>query len=310
MKFVIFGSGGTGGVIGGYLAQAGNDVTFIARGEHLAAMQKNGLTIHTNHRGDLHIEAPKACRAEDYTGIPDIIFVCVKYYSLDSAIDFIRRVGSRDTLIIPILNVFGTGGVMQQELPGFTVLDGCIYVFAKRSAPGIIAQPQKILRVFYGFRRGQKMRPEEKAAAQNLEPILRAADIHAHYSSDIERDALTKFSFVSPMGAVGLYYDCKSDDFKREGEIRNAFIAMVSEVKNLGEKMGVTFDRDLIKENLRLMDAFAPGLTTSMQRDVAAGGSSEFSGLVERISLLGKELAVPVPTYDKITAWGKEHHLC
>ncbi len=310
MKSVVFGSGGTGGVIGGYLAQAGNDVTFIARGAHLAALQKNGLVIKTKHRGDIHIKHPKACTAEDYQGTPDVIFVCVKYYGLDSAIDFARRTASKETLIIPILNVFGTGGVMQESLPGLTVLDGCIYVFAKRSAPGIIDQPQKILRVFYGFRRGQEVMPAEREAAKSLEKVLRAADIHAHFSEDIERDALTKFSFVSPMGAVGLYYDCKSDDFQREGEIRDAFISMVSEVKGLGEKMGITFDRDLIQENLRLMDAFAPGLTTSMQRDVANGGSSEFKGLVERISRLGHELNIPVPTYDKIAAWGREHNLC
>ena len=56
LKFAIFGVGGTGGVIGGYLANAGNDVTFLARSAHLAAMQKDGLTIHTNHRGDIRIK--------------------------------------------------------------------------------------------------------------------------------------------------------------------------------------------------------------------------------------------------------------
>ena len=82
LKFAIFGVGGTGGVIGGYLANAGNDVTFLARGEHLAAMQANGLTIHTNHRGDIIIPKVKALNAADYHETPDVLFVCVKYYSL------------------------------------------------------------------------------------------------------------------------------------------------------------------------------------------------------------------------------------
>lgn len=307
MKFAIFGVGGTGGVLGGYLAQAGNDVTFLARGAHLRALQENGLTIHTQHRGDLHIEPCQAMQADDYHETPDVLFVCVKYYSLDAAIALARRVAGPETLIIPILNVFGTGAVMQEQLPGKTVLDGCIYVFAKRSAPGIIEQPQEILRVFYGFRPRQDDHLAPKAA--ELEPILRAADIHAHLSTDIQRDALTKFSFVSPMGTAGLYFGVTSEAFQRDGEVRETFIGLIREVEALGRAMGITFDRDLVTSGLRLMDAFAPGLSTSMQRDVAAGGSSEFSGLVSRIVTLGKAYHVPTPLYAKIDAWGKARGL-
>lgn len=307
MKLAIFGVGGTGGVIGGYLANAGNDVTFLARGEHLTAMQENGLTIHTKHRGDIHVEPCKAVHAEDYSETPDVLFVCVKYYGIDAAIALAQRVAGPDTLIIPILNVFGTGAVMQEKLPGKTVLDGCIYVFAKRSAPGVIEQPQEILRVFYGFRPGQDDRLAPKAA--KLEKILRAADIHAHFTEDIQRDALTKFSFVSPMGAAGLYYGVTSDAFQKDGEVRETFVGLIREVEALGHAMGVTFDRDLVAADLKLMDGFAPGLTTSMQRDVAGGGPSEFSGLVSRIVVLGKKYHVPTPLYQRIHDWGKARGL-
>ena len=117
LKFAIFGVGGTGGVIGGYLANAGNDVTFLARGAHLAAMQKDGLTIHTNHRGDIRIKPCKAMLADDYHDTPDVLFICVKYYGLDATIALTRRIAGPDTLVIPILNVFGTGAVMQEKLP-------------------------------------------------------------------------------------------------------------------------------------------------------------------------------------------------
>lgn len=307
LKFAIFGVGGTGGVIGGYLASAGNDVTFLARGEHLAAMQAKGLTIHTNHRGDIRLPKVKALNAADYHETPDVLFVCVKYYSLEAAIALARRVAGPDTLIIPILNVFGTGAVMQEKLAGLTVLDGCIYVFAKRGGPGIIEQPQEILRVFYGFRPGEDRRLAAKAEA--LEKVMRAADIHAHFTDDIQRDALTKFSFVSPMGAAGLYFNVTSEAFQVPGEVRETFIGLIKEVEALGHAMGITFDRDLVATDLRLMDAFAPGLTTSMQRDVASGGPSEFAGLVSRIVTLGQKYHVPVPLYTKIDTWGKAHGL-
>ena len=198
LKFAIFGVGGTGGVIGGYLASVGNDVTFLARGAHLAAMQENGLTVHTNHRGDIIIPKVKALNAADYDETPDVLFVCVKYYSLDAAIELARRVAGPDTLIIPILNVFGTGAVMQEKLAGLTVLDGCIYVFAKRGGPGIIEQPQEILRVFYGFRPGEDRRLAAKAEA--LEKIMRAAKASPAYRATAPYQAAG--SLPAPVGPV------------------------------------------------------------------------------------------------------------
>ena len=288
MKFAILGAGSTGGCLGGYLAHAGNDVTFLARGENLRALQTRGLVIRRDAADDLVLPEVRACTLETYADTPDVIFVCFKYGSLQTAIDFARRAADKETLIIPILNVFGTGGVMQQALPGLTCLDGCIYIWARREAPGIIAQSGKILRVFFGFRRGQDNCLRAKAA--KTEHIL--------------RDALQKFAFVSPMGAAGLYYDAVSGDMQPGGRARDTFIALIEEVKALGAAMGLTFEKDLVQEGLRIMDASAPTLTTSMQRDVAAGSTSEFSGLVDRVVALGEKYHVPVPLYAKISAWG------
>lgn len=307
MKFAIVGTGGTGGCIGAYLALGGNDVTFIARGRHLAAIREKGLTICTGHRGEIRIHPVRACTMEEYEDRPDVVFICVKYYDLAGAIALVRRAADRDTLVIPILNVFGTGEVMQEQLPELTCLDGCIYILAKIREPGVIEQPQKILRIIYGFRPGQDTRLAPRA--KELEEVLRAADIRGHFSSDIRRDALQKFAFVSPMGAAGLYFDAVSDAFQREGPEREMFIGLIREVAALGTAMGLTFEKDLVETGLKLMDAFKPGLRTSMQRDVMAKGPSEFDGLVNRIVELGKRYHVPVPLYEKVSAWGKAHHI-
>ena len=307
MKFAIVGTGGTGGTIGAYLALAGNDVTFIARGKHLAAIREKGLTIRTAHRGDILIRPAKACAMEDYRDTPDVMFVCVKYYGLGDAIDFAKRVAGKDTLIIPILNVFGTGEVMQEKLPGLTCLDGCMYIFAKIAEPGIIEQPEKILRVIFGFRPGQDDRLAPRA--KELEAVLRAAEIRGHFSDNIRRDALQKFAFVSPMGAAGLYFDAVSDDFQREGPEREMFVGLIREAAALGGAMGLSFEKDLTETGLKLIDAFKPGLRTSMQRDVLAKGPSEFDGLVNRVVELGKQYHVPVPLYTKISEWGKKQQI-
>ena len=220
------------------------------------------------------------------------LFVCFKYSSLQAAIDFARRAADGETLIIPIFNVFGTGGVIQQALPGLTCLDGCIYIWARREAPGIIAQSGKILRVVFGFRRGQDDRLREKAA--ETVRILRAAGIHAHFTNTIERDALQKFAFVSPMGAARLYCDAVSGDIQPGGRARDTFIALIEEVKALGAAMGLTFEKGLVQEGLRSMDASAPTSRPpcSAMSPQAAPQNSPASSTASS------------PSAKKISAWG------
>ena len=307
MKFAVLGAGGVGGIVGGYLALAGNDVTFIARGKHLAAIKEKGLLLRTSHRGDLAVPTAKGCAIDEYDDTPDVIFVCFKYYSLPTAIEFAKRYAGDHTLVIPLLNVFGTGAVMQKELPGVTVLDGCVYIYGMVESPGIVAQPASILRVFYGFRPDMNRRLE--LLAEKLEPVLNKAGIEGHFTEQIQREALQKFSYVSPLGAAGLYFDAVSGDFLKEGEPRSLFVGLIKEIEALGNGMGIQFEKSLVDVNLKLMDSFTKGLTTSMQRDVAHGGPSEFDGLVHRVPRLGKEYHVPTPLYDKISNWGRKKHI-
>lgn len=307
MKFAVLGAGGVGGIVGGYLALAGNDVTFIARGKHLAAIKEKGLRLRTSHRGDLAVPTAKGCAIDEYDDTPDVIFVCFKYYSLPAAIEFAKRYAGDNTLVIPLLNVFGTGAVMQKELPGVTVLDGCVYIYGMVESPGIVAQPASILRVFYGFRPDMNRRLE--LLAEKLEPVLNKAGIEGHFTEQIQREALQKFSYVSPLGAAGLYFDAVSGDFLKEGEPRSLFVGLIKEIEALGNGMGIQFEKSLVDVNLKLMDSFTKDLTTSMQRDVAHGGPSEFDGLVHRVPRLGKEYHVPTPLYDKISDWGIKNNI-
>ena len=152
MKYLIVGTGGTGGAIGGFLAASGKDVSFIARGSHLEAIRQNGLVVDSELRGRLHIENAQAFDMESYEDSPDVIFVCVKGYSMDEVCPFLRRVARPDTMIVPILNVYGTGGKLAVRMPGLTVADGCVYIVSYISAPGEITQKGPLFRVVYGNR--------------------------------------------------------------------------------------------------------------------------------------------------------------
>lgn len=296
MKYLIIGAGGTGGVVGYYMTKAGKDVTLIARGAHLKKMQEQGLTLEKMWEKSSETIQVKATDMEHYKEQPDVILVCVKGYSLADTIPFIQRVAGPDTVVIPILNLYGTGGKMQEQLPELLVTDGCIYVSANIKEPGVLIQHGAILRVVYGVREKNQERP----VLQQIQKDFCESEMDGILSENIRRDALEKFSYVSPIGAAGLYYNAKAADFQREGEQREMFKTMIREIAALAEALGVPFEKDMVEVNLKILSNLSPEATTSMQRDVMEGKQSEKDGLVDEVVRLGKAYGVPVPVYEKV----------
>ena len=302
MKYAIIGAGGTGGILGFYMTKAGKDVTLIARGRHLAAMQESGLAVEKMWDGTTETIPVKAADMDHYSERQDVILVCVKGYSLEDTIPFIQRVANPSTIVIPVLNIYGTGAKMQEKLPNLLVTDGCIYVSANIKEPGVLIQHGKILRVVYGVREKEEYDPRLEEIKQDFD----VSGIDGVLSENIRRDALEKFSYVSPIGAAGLYYHATAADFQREGEEREAFKTMIREITALAEAMGVPFERDMVEVNLKILSTLASEATTSMQRDVMDGKSSEIDGLVYEVVRMGERYHVPVPMYEKVAEKLKE----
>lgn len=300
MKYAVIGAGGTGGSIGGFLTRAGKDVTLIARGRHLSCMKERGLKFETLE-GNYAVPV-KACTMEEYQDSPDVIFVCVKGYSLSDTTPFIKRVAGSGTIVIPILNIYGTGEKLQREFEGITVTDGCIYIAAEIKEPGTILMSGKIFRVVYGLRQNTPQEEAERALPilKEIEKDLGDAGILPILSGQIEKDALQKFSFVSPMAAMGAYYDIDASAIQREGARREEFVALVNEIKKLSEAIGVGLPEDIVKINLQIMDDLAPTATASMHRDIRDGKPSEVDGLVHEVVRLGAWYQLKLPVYEKI----------
>ena len=300
MKYVVIGAGGTGGAIGGFLAKAGKDVTLIARGAHLQKMLEDGLHFETVD-GEFTVPV-RACTMDDYQGTPDIIFVCVKGYSLDETIPFIERIAGPDTIVIPILNIYGTGGKLQEKLPAIPVTDGCIYIAAEIKEPGTILMSGKIFRVVYGLRKGtsDEIRWKVTPALKAVRDDLAEAGITPLFSENIERDALQKFSFVSPMAAIGAAYDLPAGAVQVPGELQDTFVAMVQEIKALSDALDASLPEDIVEINMNIMQGLVPTATASMHRDIRAGKQSELDGLVFEVVRMGTKYDVPVPTYERI----------
>ncbi|MBR5360052.1 MAG: 2-dehydropantoate 2-reductase [Lachnospiraceae bacterium] len=294
-KYVIVGTGGTGGTLGAYLAKAGKDVTFIARGDHLAAMKEKGLRV-VRPNDEFTIFPCKAMTLEEYSDKPDVIFVCVKGYSLNGIIPELQRIADKNTIIIPILNIYGTGGTMQPSFPESLVTDGCIYVAAQIQEPGVIRMSGDILRVIFGVRNSSDHRPE----LSDIEKDLVESGITGLLSDNIARDALLKFSYVSPQGACGLYYNVPAGDIQKPGEIRDCFAGLVHEIDLLAQAMDIHFEEDIVNRNLGILDALSESATTSLQRDIMANRPSEIDGLIYEVVRLSDKYKVELPIYRKI----------
>ena len=302
MKYAIIGAGGTGGCLGFFLKKAGKGVTLIARGKHLEAIRKNGLTIQKLWDESRETLPVKACTAEEYKEIPDVILVCVKGYSMDETVPTIKKIAGKETVVIPILNIYGTGGRLQKKLPELTVTDGCIYVSANIMEPGVILQHGKILRVVFGARKPE----EETEKMREVAKDMVTDDLEVIMSENIRRDAMVKFSYVSPIGAAGLYCNAVAADFQREGEQREMFKALIREIVALSHAMGIEFEEDLVERNLKILASLSPEATTSMQRDVIEGKRSEMDGLVYEVVRMGREYKVSMPQYEKAAACFRE----
>ena len=302
MKYAIIGAGGTGGCLGFFLKKAGKDVTLIARGKHLEAIRKNGLTIQKLWDESRETLPVKACTAEEYKEIPDVILVCIKGYSMDETVPTIKKIAGKETVVIPILNIYGTGGRLQKKLPELTVTDGCIYVSANIMEPGVILQHGKILRVVFGSRKPE----EETEKMREVAKDMVTDDLEVILSENIRRDAMVKFSYVSPIGAAGLYCNAVAADFQREGEQREMFKALIREIVALSHAMGIEFEEDLVERNLKILASLSPEATTSMQRDVIEGKRSEMDGLVYEVVRMGREYKVSMPQYEKAAACFRE----
>ena len=288
MKYLIAGTGGVGGSIAAFLSLAGKDVTCIARGEHLAAIREHGLRLHSDLKGE-HTLPIKAYTAEEYTGKADVIFVCVKGYSVDSITELIKRSAHQDTVVIPILNVYGTGPRIQRLVPGVTVLDGCIYIVGFVSGKGEITQMGKIFRLVYGAHKGTVV---PRGTLETIQQDLQESGIKAEISPDINRD-----TFISAMAVTGAYYDVPMGEVQKPGEVRDTFIGLSRESAALGAKLGIEFKEDIVEYNLKVIDKLDPESTASMQKDMAKGHESEVQGLLFDMIAAAEEQGIDIPTY-------------
>jgi len=297
VKYLIIGTGGTGACIGGFLTSDNNDVSFISRGKTLEQMKQNGLTLKTGIRGELHLPNIKVFSDKEYNDKADVIFVCVKSYSIDEIIPFIIKASHENSIIIPIMNGYGIAEKISGKLKKAHVLSGCIYISAFIDSPGSITQLGNLFRIVFGARKDD---PIDTKILDDIKNTLCKCGIKAVISDNIERDVFKKFAFISPYATCAAYYDITANGMQQEGEYRKTFIELCEEIKEISNKLKLEFDVDITEENLKILDSLRPDSTASMQKDMKEDRKSEIDGLIFEALRLADKVGAYIPTYSKI----------
>ncbi len=296
MKIAMYGTGGVGGYFGVRLAQAGNDVSFIARGKHLQAISQSGLKL-KSIRGDHLLSHPKATENPDEIGPVDTIFVCVKTWQVKATAETIKPLMGPNTIVIPTLNGVEAVEQLADTLGADHVLGGVAKIFSYIEQPGVIAhighEPTIILGEVDGFNSDR---------VKSLASILEKAGITTELPDQILSAVWTKFIFTTGWGGLGAISRAPIGILRSEPDTRPIIDACLRETENVARAKGIDLPRDINQQTWDFIDSLEPTGTTSLQRDIAAGRPSELDAWNGAVVRIGEQLGVPTPTHALISA--------
>jgi 2-dehydropantoate 2-reductase len=291
MRIAIMGTGGVGGYFGGLLAQAGNDVIFIARGEHLAAIRAHGLRVESIH-GDFTVRPAQAAADPATVGPVDYVLFATKTHHFDQALDAMRPLIGPATTILPLQNGIDAAERTAAALGGDHVIGGLCQVGSYIAAPGVIKQISQFRRIVAGELDG-RITPRVQAIVAALQAAGAAADATA----DIRKALWTKFIFIAPFSGVGAVARVPAGEIMACAETRGLLEDAMREVAAVAHARGITLDADIVAKTMAFCAAMEPQQTASMQRDVMSGKPSELESMIGVLVRFGVELGVQTPVF-------------
>jgi 2-dehydropantoate 2-reductase len=289
MHIVIFGTGGVGGYIGGRLAQSGEKVTFIARGDHLKAILAEGLTVESI-KGNFTIKPATA--TDDTTHLRDVdaVIVCVKTWDIPKAAKAIIPILGSNTFVIPMENGVEAPSQLAEILGREHILGGLCRISSHITSPGHIQHTAIEPYIAFG-----ELDNRMSARTQRLLQVFKQAGISAEIPSDITLAMWNKFLFISAVSGVGAVTRVPFGTFRSYEGSRRMLEEALKECYSVAIAQGVCLPPDSVSKTLAFIDSVAPDTTASMQRDIINGCPSELDSQNGAIVHMGKELNIPTP---------------
>lgn len=288
MRVTIIGSGGVGGYFGARLAEAGNEVCFVARGAHFEAMQKKGLIL-KSIQGDVQIRQARFVSNLAESGQADLILVAVKAWQVAELAPQIEQLMEEETLVLPLQNGVLATEELTAALPADQVLSGLCRIISYVEAPGVIRHTAVEPSIVYGFRD-----PALNIKAASLKTLFEQAGIKARCSADIEADLWKKFIAICVSGYLALTRSTYGE-LRSCKETRATMQALFEEVAMVGRRSGVVIEENFVGKTMALIDTFPPETTASLTRDIWEGKPSELDYQNGAVVRLADKLGVDVP---------------
>lgn len=289
MRIAVMGTGGVGGYFGARLAQAGNDVTFVARGAHLAAMRDHGLKVESA-AGPMHLPRVQATADLAEVGPVDVVMFCVKLWDVESAALAVRPLVADGGVVVPFQNGLVTPEILERAVGPAHVAPGVAYIAAAIRAPGVIAHTGTMARLRVGaFPGGPQASVEAFAAA------ARAAGIDIDVSPDIRRALWEKFCFLAALSGCTSLARQPVGVIRADPELRATFEAAVREAWSVGRAQGVPLADDFVAAQMRALDGLPAEMKASMLNDLEAGRRLEAPWLSGSVAALAKYAGVAAP---------------
>jgi 2-dehydropantoate 2-reductase len=294
MRIAIYGAGGVGGYFGGRLAQAGEDVTFIARGEHLRAIQNNGLKIDSLN-GDFIIDPAKATDSVAEVGPVDLVIVGVKAWQVTEAAKAMKPLISQTTNVLPLQNGVGAVPQLTAKLGPDAVVGGLCKIVSFVVGPGHIRHAGFSPSIVIGELDNRRT---DRILA--IEQTLNHAGLETTIAVDIDVALWTKFLFIASFSGVGAVANAPAGVLRTDPKLRAQMVRAMEEISRLAHARGVQLPPDAIEKAMAEVDGLPEVATSSMQRDIAAGKPSELESQNGAVVRMARESGVAAPTHEFI----------
>ena len=288
-KICIIGVGGVGGYFGGMLAKSGICTTFVARGAHKAAIQKEGLTIKTD--GSCQRVFPtKMVESLEQAGKQDLIILATKAHQLENATENLEKIVHKKSIIIPLQNGISSKEILSQRVDSGNIMSGFCRILAHRSSEGIVEiSPQVKPTIIFGEAGGKTSQ-----RAELLSEVLAKANIEFIFSKDIERAMWGKFMFICT-GALTAITRCSYPLLAQIPQTRKILRDLICEVYTLGKARGVCLDEDMISRSMSSVERLDEDAIVSLRRDLDGGRESEIEFQNGAVVRLCKDLGIECP---------------
>jgi 2-dehydropantoate 2-reductase len=290
MKIVVMGAGAIGGFYGGHLAHAGCDVSFIARGKHLAAMRERGLTIESDAHPAVHVPTVRASDDPASLGVADLVIIAVKLWDLDNVARAIRPLVGPDTAVLSLQNGVIKDDILRGHFGERAVMGGVAYVGTHIARPGVIKQTGAMQRMLFGEYDGSR-----SPRAEALLAALKRTGIDAELSLDIRRTLWEKYVFLVGLSGTTATMRNTLGPVRSNPQTRAFLLDLMRETVAVGRALGVNLPADYADQRLAFADSLSPEMTSSLHHDLEHGNPLEVEWLSGGIVTLGAKAGVPTP---------------